>query len=390
MKRIFWIAFGFVVVMVVWLFILHYRWENLPRTTRSIYILDKTVSNSKFDEHKSLFWVLSNLKFQKPDTTPYLLDKDYFGFFPIDPERGTFDFRTIRLAEITRYADNLDAVYYVDCFGIYSESWTISKNSLQEQKIYGGLNQNDYLLLKAMKERGKLIIAEHNLFSNSGGGLVKEKLSELFGFSWTGWVGRSYSSFDTTKANCPPRWIVNLYRAEHGSWPNTHGGIVLVKEKEQVVLLVDGKDIENSDISIVSKPFTVQNFGVEPKVTFTGWFEIINAGPQFDLFSTFSMDITLAGSSLLKKYGIPESFPAAIGDSSGYQLYYFAGDFAHTPAYLFTSEMVGGSRVNELISSVVRPKGYAFFNDFYRPFISKVLKSYVPPISPIDSTGISN
>jgi len=390
MKRITLILIGIVSILAIWLVISYFRWEKLPRTSHSIYILDKTISSGDYTEHKSLFWVLSNLRFEKPNKTPYRMDRDYYGFFPIDAEHGTFNFRTIRLAQIERYADSLDAVYYVDCYGVYSESWTMSKNRPLGEKVYGGLNQNDYLLLKAMKERGKMIVAEHNLFSRTGGGLVKEKLTELFGFTWTGWIGRSYSSFDTTKLDRPPSWVVSIYRAEHGSWPNDKGGIIFAKDRDQVVLLFDEKHLTSSRVSVVSTSTTVKEFGVKENLPFSEWFEIIETEPAFSVFSNFSMNLTSEGSAVLTKNGIPETFPAAIGYSNGYQLYYFAGDFSHTPAYMFCSEMINGAAINKCISTVMRPRGFAFFNDYYRPFISKVLTSYTPPIGSADSLETSN
>lgn len=391
MKRVSWIVFGTLVMLAVVLFILHLRWERYPRTARSIYILDKTVINNKFEDHKSLFWVLSNLQFQKPDGNNYQYDQDYYGFFPIDPALGTFDFRTIRLADIDLLADSLDMVYYVDCYGVYSDDWAVSKNTSIGQKVYGGLNQNDYLLLKGMKERGKLIIAEHDLFSSSGGGLIKEKLSDIFGFLWTGWVGRSFSTFDTSKTNGPPRWIVKLYESEHGEpWPKDDNGVILIRDKENVVLLINGIDIVDRNVFVVSTQSTVERYGVEQKVPFSGWFEIVETSPQFSVFSTFTFNLTSQGSSLLRNSGIPESFPAAFGVNSGCHLYYFAGDFSHTPVYMITSKMAGGGMLNQWLSFITQPVGCAFFNSYYYPFLSHVLKSYTPTPVPVDSLGITN
>ena len=391
MRRVSWIVFGILAVFAVVVFVLYLGWARYPHTVRSIYILDKTVINNRFDDHKSLFWVLTNLQFRKPDGSSYRYDEDYYGFFPIDPESGTFDFRTIRLADVDLLADSLDMVYYVDCYGVYSDDWATLRNTSAGQKVYGGLNQNDYLLLKGMKDRGKLIIAEHDLFSNSGGGLVKEKLSDLFGFSWTGWIGRSYSTFDTAKANGPPRWVVRLYESEHGEpWPKDGDGVVLIKDNERVVLLINGVDVVDCNVSVVSTQATVDTYGVEPKVPFSGWFEIVEAGPQFSVFSTFTFNLTSQGSSLLRNSGIPESFPAAFGVDSGYHLYYFAGDFSHTPVYMVTSKMAGGCMLNQWLLFVTQPFGDAFFSRYYYPFLSHVLKSYAPTPVPADSLRIMN
>ena len=56
-------------------------------------------------------------------------------------------------------------VYFADTYGVFFNDWYrgIIK-ARKSRKLYGGLNNNDFLLIKEMKDRNKLIIMEYNSF----------------------------------------------------------------------------------------------------------------------------------------------------------------------------------------------------------------------------------
>ncbi len=376
MKRLIFAVSVILVAIIVFAIFAYVKWDRLPKRVSSIYVLDKTVSKSDYSEHRSLFWILNNLRIVKPDSSTYQVRKDYYGFYPIDPTKGSFDFRSIRISQIDHFADSLDMVYYVDCYGVYSDDWMGKHESNVGQKIYGGLNQNDFLLLKAMKERGKPIIAEYNLFSNLGSGLVRSKVASLLGFTYTGWIGRAYEKFDTLSTNGPPRWLVELYQNSSGNpWPNSKGGVVFLGSDGRVLLLYTGKHLKSATVNIISTAEAVKNFNVEPVVPFGRWFEVIDVPSDIKVYSTYLLDLTRSGISLLQSNGIPAVFPATVSTSSNGPIYYFAGNFTYTPSYMFTSYLWGGSTLNYLVSSVFRPKGYLFFNNYYRPLITSIINN---------------
>ena len=150
MKKIILVTIGVLLLIGVSFYILYLKWEQLPKIVSSIYVLDKTVSKRDYTEHKSFFWIINTLRIVKPDSSKYNFTKDYYGFYPIDPATGSFDFRSIHISQIEHLADSIDLLYYIDCYGVYSENWASNREATLGQKIYGGLNQNDYLLLKAM------------------------------------------------------------------------------------------------------------------------------------------------------------------------------------------------------------------------------------------------
>lgn len=74
-----------------------------------------------------------------------------------------YDIARVRLSEIINLAEQNDVIYLTDTYGVYFNDWYRGINrSRRSRMIYGGLNNSDYLLLKEMCDRNKLVIAEYN------------------------------------------------------------------------------------------------------------------------------------------------------------------------------------------------------------------------------------
>jgi hypothetical protein len=51
-----------------------------------------------------------------------------------------------------------DALYFTDTYGVFFNDWYTGINkSRKSRMLYGGLNNNDYLLVNEMKNKNKLI-----------------------------------------------------------------------------------------------------------------------------------------------------------------------------------------------------------------------------------------
>ena len=117
--------------------------------------------------------------------------------------------------------------------------------SRKSRKIYGGLNNNDFLLLKEMKDRNKLIIMEYNSFDYPTAQFESVRTQEKLGISFSGWTGKYFSSLDTTLKDFPI-WMTAMYRKEYKKpWKFTKAGIVILKEKD-IVVLEEGIHLKNS------------------------------------------------------------------------------------------------------------------------------------------------
>jgi hypothetical protein len=357
---------------------LNITWSLRDKKKLNIYILDKTVTRFDRPEHKSLVWLLNYERFVGPDGKTYKVDEDYYGFFPIDFEQELFDFKSIRINEVDAYADAYDAVYYTDCYGVFSFEWYKGKTkTTHSQKVYGGLNQNDFLLLKKMKEGNKLVIGEYNMFSTPTNALLRSKAESLFDITWTGWSGKSFRTLNASEMDGPPEWMPKLYESQHlNAWPQDKSGVVLVSNDGLIELLVLGEDLRSLFPVIGTTPEYASKLGVTGSVEYDQWFEFITPGGNTVVPSTFSLDVSPEGKKILEKISLQSQFPAVVRATPGGFTFYFAGDFAENDVKMFTSRMAGGKWLNKLLTDNAKPVNSKFFNGYYQPLMRSILNEY--------------
>ena len=102
----------FVLLFIV--FILSFpllSWELQPPKFIHAVIVDKTVPDQSYREHKWFMWVLNNLKYFNQQTSgPFQYDQDYYGFFPLEDQ----NYNTKDLPDT---AGGVDLIYLVDTYG---------------------------------------------------------------------------------------------------------------------------------------------------------------------------------------------------------------------------------------------------------------------------------
>lgn len=373
MKRLFQI-FGATIIIVVFLLIgMKTIWLFKDKKEISVYILDKTVTQADRHEHKSLSWILNYNKYVLPNRKHYSHKADYYGFFPINFKEEIFDLKSIRINEVEEYASNYDMLFYADSYGVYSFEWYKGKSKpIRSQKVYGGLNQNDYLLLKQMLDNGKLAVAEYNMFSTPTNALVRAKTEELLGINWSGWTGKYFATFDVSSENGPPSWMENLYESQHlGVWPSKESGIILVNNNGLIELLELGNHL-NSPIPIIeTNPESIERFNVSQGVAFEHWFEFIGSGNNH-IHSNFSLDVTPKGKEILRKAGLTEVFPAVI-EGLEHSYFYFCGNFSENPANMWTAKLAGGKWLNNFLNRFSNTNRAKFYSEYYTPLIERIL-----------------
>jgi hypothetical protein len=362
-----------VLVLIVSLFLI---WKFQPKKKLNVYILDKTVVRKDRPEHKAFVWLLNQNRYVEPNGEAYSVSRDYWGFFPIDLASGIFDFKAIRINEVDAYAAAYDAAYYTDCYGVYSFEWY--KNITQpthSSKVYGGLNQNDFLLLKNMKENGKLIIGEYNMFSTPTNALIRSKTEQLFNIMWTGWAGKVFKTLDPELPNGPAEWMAKLYESQHlKPWPKENEGIVLISNDGLIDVLEMKTGLKSLLPQIKSTASGQKKFGIPKEIAYTGWFEFTVPSVMATVHANYKLNITTEGLELLNKLGISPEFPAIIQATENEPTFYFAGDFAENPVITSTSKMAGGKFLNKLF--IKKTERTIFFNTFYTPLIETILDDY--------------
>ncbi len=353
------------------------RWSVQTKRPLDIIIVDKTVPTLERDHHKSFDWILTNDRFvNRERNTSYSYTKDYYGFFPQRPLRDKkWDRNDYRLTDLIGLAEKNDAIYFTDTYGVFFNDWFRGINkSRKSRKIYGGLNNNDFLLLKEMKDRNKLIIMEYNSFDYPTAQFESVRTQEKLGINFSGWTGKYFSTLDTTDRDFPI-WMTAMYRKEYKKpWTFTKPGIVLLKEKD-IVVLEQGKQLKNPMPQIITDGAATQKYGVVPSVAFDQWFDIIDP-LQNNVISKFRIDTTPSGDSLLVSNSLTNEFPAVVQDAPTQRTYYFSGDFATCDLPFWTARFKGVEKLKGILFSDKEDDTRRFFWLYYKPLINGIFSDY--------------
>jgi hypothetical protein len=370
-----------IIILVVILFlpvISLISWTFQTKKPMDIVILDKTVPTLDREKHRSLDWVLTNERFvKKGNKFSYSYRKDYYGFFPKRPLREKlYDKKEYRLADLIVLADKSDALYYADTYGVFFNDWYKGINkSRRSRRLYGGLNNNDYLLLSEMRKRNKLVVLEYNTFDYPTADLERYKTEEQLGVKFSKWTGKYFSSLDTTSSEDFPIWMTAMFRKEYRKpWTFKKEGVVLIKEKD-IIVLEEGTHLKNGKLYIMTDSANCKKYGVINKVPFEGWFDIID--PQVNkVVSKFNLQTNSVGDTLLYENFLTNEFPAVITDTVNQRTYYFSGDFATNIIPFWTSRFQGVEKLKGILYSDKVDDPRRFFWLYYRPLINGIFSDY--------------
>ena len=353
------------------------RWSFQSKKTLDIIVVDKTVPTLEREHHKPFTWILTNQRFvKKENSASYSYTKDYFGFFPQRPLREKkWDRNDYRLADVINLANKNDAIYFTDTYGVFFNDWFRGINkSRKSRKIYGGLNNTDFLLLKEMKDRNKLIIMEYNSFDYPTAEFESFRTQEKLGITFTGWTGKYFSSLDTTLKDFPI-WMTAMYRKEYKKpWTFTKAGIVILKEKD-ILVLEEGIHLKNSLPHIITDDNYVKKYGVLSSVAFDQWFDIIDP-LQNNVISKFKLETTSVGDTLLSNNGLNNEFPAVVQEPVAQRTYYFSGDFATYDVPFWTARFKGVDKLKAIFYSDKPEDTRRFFWLYYKPLINGIFTDY--------------
>jgi hypothetical protein len=353
------------------------RWTFETKKPMGIIIVDKTVPTLERVKHKSLNWVLTNDRVvKKENKTAYSYRKDYYGFSPKRPLRSyLWDKKEYRLADLQDLWEKNDAIYLTDTYGVTSNDWYQSLYvSRRSRKLFGALNNNDNLLVKEMKDRNKLIICEYNCFDYPTADYDSYRMQERLGIKWSGWTGRYFSSLDTLGKGFPI-WMTAMYRRQYKKpWTFAKQGIVLVQNKA-IIVLEEGTQLKSSMPHIITDSANCANYKVPSEVAFDHWFDIIDP-LENNIISSFKIETTPIGDSLLAEYGLTNQFPAAVQDPVQMRTYYFSGDFTDTNIPVWTSRFVGVEKMKFILYSSKPDDTRRFFWLYYKPLIEHIFSEY--------------
>src|ERR1035437_9915127 len=371
------LMFGFILLpLILWLI-----WLVKPVYKANVLFMDKTVLTTFGLEHRAFDWVLSHQKYRKPDGDNYSPQRDYFGFFPLKNDSFIInDLSKFTEKQIDSLSATYDMTYFTDTYGIFYNEWYRKTNVAEHsEKVYGGLDKNDILFLKKMKEKKKLILAEFNFFATPTSGFNRAEAERLLGLRWSGWTGRYFEQLDTIKNPELPKWVVRLYKEQHqNKWPFTQPGIVFVHTNETIAILEKTTDLNYEVPRVKSFNYGIKKFDIPKEIRYPYWFDItLSTDTNNRVISYYELSPNLRGDSILHHHNIPKIFPAAFENIKDSPYYYFCGDFTDTPIHKTFDQITGIEyfKMFVLNESDLNDRT-PFFWRYYLPMTTKILHDY--------------
>ena len=378
MKKFLLILIIIVAVLLVLPAINLFRWGFKEKKPMDIILVNKTVPTMDREKHKSFNWVLLNSRFVKKESKrSYSYKNDYYGFYPLRPlKEKQWKRNDYRLADLIILAEKNDAIYFTDTYGVFFNDWYKGiSNSRRSRMLYGGLNNNDFLLLKEMQDRNKLVIMEYNAFDFPTAEFESVRTQEKLGVVASGWSGKYFSSLDTTQANFPV-WMTAMYRRQYNApWNFKKAGVVILNERE-IIVLEEGTHLNNALPYIITDETNSAKYNVISSVVFDQWFDIVEP-VESKVISYFKLETTALGDELLQNNFIfSNEFPAVVQNIEANNTYYFSGDFTHVNISMWTSKVIGGLKIKSLLYSEKPDDTRRFFWLYYRPLIDGIFTEY--------------
>jgi hypothetical protein len=357
------------------------RWTFQEKKPMNVIILDKTSSTLDRDQHRSFTWILTNERFvKKTSKTSYSFRKDYLGFSAKRPLRNKeYDKRDFpRITHVFEWVDSCDALYYTDTYGVYMNDWYRGINKSRKSRwMYGGITNNDWIYFYEMKNKNKLVIMEYNTLDYPTRELERFKITREFGIGYTGWTGKYFSSLDTAvKSNKDfPIWMTAMYRKEYRKpWTFSKPGIVFLSEKN-IIVLEEGTHLKSALPYILTDSVYCAKYGITDKVEFQGWFDVIDP-LRSKVVSTFNLETTPLGDSLLFGSFLQNQFPAVTTDTINQRSYFFSGDFATNNVPYWISRFKGIEKLKGILYSEKPGDSRRFFWLYYKPLITGIFDEY--------------
>jgi hypothetical protein len=338
-------------------------WRLQRGRTLDVVIVDKTVPFEKYREHAAAAWILHALKIHGSNGRFLDPATDYVGYDP--KAKVGHDLTAAAVAKA-------DVLLVTDTYGVYRGDYERPGDEAALERspaIYGGLGDEEAGAIEGFVARGGLLLAEFNTFASPTTPAVRERMERLFGLRWTHWVARYWP--DLQDANEVPRWVGRVWeKVTHTPFDMKGGGLVFVRDDEDMVVLQAGTDLGGA---VVSQQRTARGaaFDLPPRGDFWFWMDVVTPTDGEVLYEHV-IGATPSGAQKLAAHGLPERFPALVKRADAW---YFAGDFVDTAIELGNPEIAG------LLPWRARGPGCgvsledAFFWQLYVPIVSRLLSS---------------
>ncbi len=344
-------------------------WKMMPDKPIDVIIIDKTVPTREYREHNSLMWILNNLKYvDKKTDKPFRYDKDYYGFVPLRETR-------YNVRELPEDLESPDLIYLTDTLGVYKNDLNLQTvTGKRSDLLYGGTERQDIDTIKRSMLQTTVLIAEFDTLATPTNAVVSRDMESLMGVEWTGWTGRYFIDLNISNDEIP-RWLIAGYEKQGGKkWLYNGPGFAFVHKSGTVFVMAQGRDIGNRLLEIDFKREAVERFGVQDKVRYYYWFDIVKPKVDVEVIANYNLDVTARGRAILDRYGLKKSFPAVVRKETPFVSYYFAGDFADNKPIprIYNSFLI--RPVYSVLTKDAPGNTNNFFFEVYYPLIRGILE----------------
>ncbi|WP_394175742.1 hypothetical protein [Guptibacillus hwajinpoensis] len=346
-------------------------WSFQEENKKNVFIINKTVPDDTYREHRGLTWILNHKKWVKEDESAYAPKSDYAGFHP----------GTGKDYDVTKFPDSLvgnDLIYLADSYGVYEEDfYGANSEGDRSDLIYGGMKEEEVSILSEAVQKGSTFIAEFNAFGSPTEKKARQDLSSLLNLEWSGWIGRYFE--DLSPDGEVPNWAIRSYEKQNEKeWDFTKSGLIFVHEDDSIVVVEEkdiGEDAVQFTFSEEGSTF-LQNKQVKESMSYHYWFDIVEPLDSKEVLANYNLDVNEEAQKRLEKEGIPLTFPAVIHHS---KTYYFAGDYADRESEFDFYQYRGLPTINRLLLTGDNETLEAFYWKMYMPLMDSILNDVKAP-----------
>lgn len=306
------------------------------------------------------------------------MPNDCCGFFPVESGLSYFvdDLDHLDPRDLELLADSVDMAVYLDGYGVYQQDWW-ERAEDEISKIYGGISLQDARFLEMIQSLGKPVMAEFNFLGSPTPHDVRRQIEKNFHLKSTGWTGRYFGDLDILNTDIP-RWIFEIYQEQYDTiWELKGPGTILVHENGTLLILQAEKHLHTYWPMVSTDIAWQKKLRVPDEIRYPFWFEIMEAGPEYELISEFYLDITESGDSLLSLHNVPNAFPATLFRRAPSPVLYYTGDFSDTRIMLRTAHFWGIQHFRSLFYNEREPLDRdKFFWDYYINVTKRFLREW--------------
>lgn len=342
-------------------------WHTKSENNLSVAIINKTVPDNTYREHKGIHWLLNHFKIKNTLTGNYFNESiDYYGFHPKDIDFEVKNFENIDYQP--------DIIYLADSTGVLKGEY---KNLLDSDKyptiLSGGITKNEIYNIKSRLKYGTTLIGEFNILRSPTSEEVSYELEKLFNVKNSKILGRYFLELDKNVE--VPSWIIERYESQNKNrWEFVGAGVVIITANEKIVVLEEGKDITEEFITFEFTDRYKEIYNFKKSISYYYWFEIIESNTNNEIVATFKINSTTTGTDILESNGIPKLFPAIVyKDNKDYKSFYFSGDFVDINNLPSNYKRYGTDLIKKTIALDKEGGVEHFFWKCYTPVVKKIL-----------------